>query len=147
MQLTRWTDFALRTLMLLGVQPDDRYVPSSEVSRLFELPPDHLRKVTHELMKQGWIEGKRGAGGGVRLAVDPATLRVGRIVSTLERLDLLECFDPDRDACLISAPCRLKHVLQEATQAFVAVLDQHTLADLVAAPDLRRVLLPLAKDR
>jgi Rrf2 family nitric oxide-sensitive transcriptional repressor len=56
---------------------------------------------------------------------------VGAVVrQTEEDLALVECFAGQ--ACAITAPCRLRHVLGEALGAFLAVLDRYTLADLLA---------------
>lgn len=42
-----------------------------------------------------------------------------------------ECFDKASNTCTIARACRLRDVLQEAANAFHAVLDRYTLADLV----------------
>ena len=44
----------------------------------------------------------------------------------------MECFDPASNQCRLSSHCRLKGVLGQAMQAYLAVLDGVTLADLVA---------------
>jgi len=55
---------------------------------------------------------------------------------------LVECFDPKTDRCAITGPCRLRGVLRKALQAYFAVLDEYTLADLaVKHPVLERMLL------
>jgi Rrf2 family nitric oxide-sensitive transcriptional repressor len=41
-----------------------------------------------------------------------------------------ECFAPDGGHCVISSCCKLKGVLAEAVNAFYAVLDHYTLADI-----------------
>jgi Rrf2 family nitric oxide-sensitive transcriptional repressor len=43
----------------------------------------------------------------------------------------VECFNAASDTCRISPTCRLKGVFQEATQAFLDVLDHYTIEDLV----------------
>ena len=54
-----------------------------------------------------------------------------------------ECFDRAHNTCGIVRACRLKGMLGEAVEAFNAVLDQYTLADLVANRSaLARILLP-----
>lgn len=45
--------------------------------------------------------------------------------------DLLACFQKETDRCRISRVCRLKTILFEARDAFLAVLDRYTLADLL----------------
>jgi Rrf2 family nitric oxide-sensitive transcriptional repressor len=45
---------------------------------------------------------------------------------------VVECFEPSQNHCRMNSNCRLKGVLSQATQSFLAVLDGITLADLVA---------------
>jgi Rrf2 family nitric oxide-sensitive transcriptional repressor len=56
---------------------------------------------------------------------------------------LVECFDRAVNTCPLSPACGLKGVLREASDAFFAVLDRHTLADLVAEPRWETRLLSL----
>jgi Rrf2 family nitric oxide-sensitive transcriptional repressor len=51
---------------------------------------------------------------------------------TEEKMDLVECFDPDTSHCRIEPVCGLRGVLEEALDAFLNTLDRYTLADLVA---------------
>lgn len=80
----------------------------------------------------GFIETIRGRYGGIRLAKKPEEINVGQIVRIMENdFTLLECFDKGTNHCVISPACKLKHVLNEALQAFHQVLDQYTLNDLI----------------
>jgi Rrf2 family nitric oxide-sensitive transcriptional repressor len=64
--------------------------------------------------------------------------------STEDSFALVECFDRERNACVISPACGLRGVLDEALRAFLAVLDRYSLADLIAnagsARRMRRLL-------
>jgi Rrf2 family nitric oxide-sensitive transcriptional repressor len=42
--------------------------------------------------------------------------------------DLLECFNVKENTCPILPACKLRGVLGQAQQAFMAVLDEYTLA-------------------
>src|SRR4051794_30604825 len=63
MQLTRFTDYALRTLLYLGSHPG-QVVPASAISDAFGISPDHLAKAAKWLTQHGYVRGARGAGGG-----------------------------------------------------------------------------------
>ena len=68
----------------------------------------------------------------MRLAVPAMDLCLGTVVRATETdFSLVECFDPALNQCRINQNCRLKGVLNRATQSFLAVLDGITLADLV----------------
>jgi len=145
MNLTRYTDYSLRLLIYLALHPD-RDVPASEVSIAFEISEHHVAKAAKDLTRAGYLTARRGRGGGLRLARPPAEIELGEVVRHTEDLDLLECFDAERDQCKITPACTLKGVLGRAGDAFLAVLDEVTLADLVEPHEraLRR-LLPRAE--
>lgn len=146
MRLTRYTDYALRTLLYLGAQDlgtgAPRQASIGEIARAYGISENHLTKVVHQLGRLGLVRTIRGRGGGLRLALPPGEIVIGAVVrQTEEDLALVECFGSG--ACAITPACRLRHVLGEALGAFLAVLDRYTLADLLAdgsAPDLMRLL-------
>ncbi|MBO6634602.1 Rrf2 family transcriptional regulator [Parvibaculum sp.] len=141
MRLTLHTDYALRLLMHLAVAPD-RLVTIAEVSEAFAISRNHLVKVAHELGKAGFVETTRGRGGGLRLAHAPERIVIGDVVRAMEEdFRIVECFDREANTCCIAPACRLKRLLRDALDAWLAVLDEATLADLVARPaPLRRLL-------
>ncbi len=81
-------------------------------------------------------------GGGLRLARPPEEIAIGDVVRAMEEdFRIVECFDRDANSCCIAPTCRLKRLLKEALDAWLAVLDGATLADLVEKPaPLRRLL-------
>ncbi|GJD42563.1 HTH-type transcriptional repressor NsrR [Methylobacterium cerastii] len=133
MRLTRYTDYALRTLIYVGLH-ERRQSSIAEIARAYGISESHLTKVVHQLGRLGLIQTTRGRGGGLRLAKPPADIIVGAVVrQTEEDLALVECFAGG--ACAITAPCRLRRALGEALAAFLAVLDGYTLADLLGGSD------------
>ena len=141
MRLMVYTDYALRLLMLLALKSGDSATIQETADR-YGISKNHLMKIAHRLGQAGIIETTRGRRGGLRLARNPSQISVGDVVRlTEEDFTLVECFDPDRNQCVIASACRLKTALGEARDAFLAVLDGYTLADLVARPTaLRRIL-------
>jgi Rrf2 family nitric oxide-sensitive transcriptional repressor len=131
MQLTRFSDYALRILLYLGAHPG-QVVRTAAISEAYDISPDHIVKVAKWLTQHGYVAAHRGKGGGITLCRKPAAIRIGALIRETEpHLDLLECFDAKATACPITSACRLKKALQRAHAAFFAVLDEHTLADLL----------------
>lgn len=131
MQLTRYSDYALRVLIYLALEPERR-VTIEEIADAYRVSKAHLMKVVHQLGLRGYVETARGRGGGLRLARAPDEIRIGEVVrSTEENLELVECFQP-QSGCAIEPSCAMRSVLREALEAFLAVLDRTTLGDLVA---------------
>lgn len=132
MRLTRYTDFSLRVLIYLALRPD-HLATIEEISEAYGISRAHLMKVVHRLGQGGFVETTRGRGGGLRLAREAERITVGEVVRhSEERMDLVECFDPETNTCRIAPACVLQGVLGEALDAFLGILDACTLADLVA---------------
>jgi len=148
MHLTLHTDFALRLLMLLALEPDELHT-IEEVARRYRISRNHLMKVAQTLTQQGFIESLRGRGGGLKLAKLATRINLGAVVRTTEdSLALVECFDRERNSCVVSSACGLRGPLEEALAAFLAVLDRYTLADLISNPvAYRRMQRLLAEKR
>lgn len=135
MHITRYTDYSLRVLMYVALQRE-RLCTIREVADSYGISKNHLMKVVHELNLKGYLHTVRGKHGGIRLGRPPEEIKLGRLVRETEQdLALVECFESGNE-CVIAPACRLKGVLAEALQAFLAVLDRYTLADLLI-PDQR----------
>lgn len=129
MQLTLFSDYALRVLLYLTMHRDRR-VAVPEISTAYGISQHHLVKVVQLLIERGWVESVRGRGGGLRLAREPAEINVATVVRVTEpHLNLVECFDERANTCPIDPACGLKKVLVRAQEAFMTELEQHTLAD------------------
>ncbi|MEJ5990072.1 Rrf2 family transcriptional regulator [Ramlibacter sp. PS3R-8] len=132
MKLTTFTDYCLRVLIYLAVQPGQR-ATIAQIAAAFDVSDNHLVKVVHFLGKQGYLHNVRGKGGGMELARPTEDIVVGEVVRTTEGAgQVAQCFGEHRDDCVIAPQCRLRGVLGEAVAAFYRVLDDYTLADLVA---------------
>ncbi|MCC2113814.1 MAG: Rrf2 family transcriptional regulator [Hyphomicrobiales bacterium] len=129
MRLTSFTDYGLRALMRLAAEPD-RLFTSDEIARDFGISRHHLVKIVQTLANGGIVATQRGAGGGFRLARNPEQIQLGEIVRLLEaRSALVECFDPNGGACVITQGCRLRGRLKAAREAFLDEFDRTTLAE------------------
>ncbi|MCB9832647.1 MAG: Rrf2 family transcriptional regulator [Planctomycetes bacterium] len=131
MQLTQFTDFALRLLIHLAITPGER-VPLPRIAAAYGISQNHLVKTVQTLVAEGFVKSWRGRSGGLELARPAEEIIVGEVVRVTEPgLDLLGCFDDDADICVISPTCRLKGLLRTALASFVRELDAVTLADIV----------------
>lgn len=131
MRLTDYTDYALRTLMYLGVHADAT-ATIQEIADAYGISKNHLMKVVHEFGQAGYIETSRGRGGGIRLGRPASEISIGDVVRLAEgEFTLVECFGVDGNRCVITSACKLKSVLKRALDAYMSELDRHTLADLI----------------
>jgi len=141
MQLTQYTDYALRTLIYLGMHPDRRCT-ITEISEAFKINRNHLVKVVHKLSTSGWIMTVRGKTGGMTLNMAPDQINIAAVVRDTEpHMDLLECFDMQTNTCSIAPVCTLRGVLYEARKAFLDVVAKYSLADVLGNRDMLAQLL------
>lgn len=140
MKLTSFTDYTLRVLMYLALDPE-RLATIQGIAEAYQISENHLMKVVHHLAKSGVVESVRGKGGGIRLALPADKIRIGRVVKEAEGdTPIVECFS-DHDTCRITPNCKLAGVLARAFTALYDSLDQYTLADLIERPQpLIRIL-------
>ena len=133
MRLTQWTDYSLRVLMYCAAcEHRNLPVTITEIADSHAISRSHLTKVVHQLGTQGLLGTTRGRGGGLRLCRPAAEINVGAVVRQTETdFAMVECFDAPTNQCGLSPQCRLKGVLQQATNSYLAVLDSVTLADLI----------------
>ena len=145
MQLTQYTDYSLRILIALAINPGE-WQTVTTVSKAYGISRNHLVKVVARLAERGYVETQRGKGGGMRLARAAAQIRLGSVVRDMEaELGVVECLEADGGHCVITPACGLKGVLAEATRGFLAVLDRHSLDDLrqQRAPVARLLGIPV----
>ena len=132
MKLTSYTNYALRSLQLAALNAPG-LVRIDDVVQIHQLAKPHVRKIVHELGRAGLIVTHRGRSGGFQLAMPADKIVVGDVVRLTEgAMDVVECFDPDTNTCPLIGVCKLSRAFQQATQAFMAVLDDLTIADIAS---------------
>ncbi|WP_331377040.1 RrF2 family transcriptional regulator [Sinorhizobium chiapasense] len=139
MRLTRYTDYAIRTLTYLGAREAD-VCSIREIAEAFDISQNHLMKIVQDLASAGFIKSTRGRNGGIQLARSADEMNLGALLRHTEGLtDLVEC-----SGCLIAPACSLPPILSEATRAFVSVFEKYTIADLLRRKRDLQVLLRAA---
>jgi Rrf2 family nitric oxide-sensitive transcriptional repressor len=143
MRLTLHSDFALRVLIKVGVD-NGKLTTINAIAQSFGISKSHLMKVVNDLSRKGYLDTVRGRNGGIRLKREPRDINIGQVVrDTEDQLDVIGCLE-HKGYCQIERVCVLRGALRNATEAFLAVLDGHTLADLIKP---QRVLSSLLSDR
>ncbi|MGB6536530.1 MAG: Rrf2 family transcriptional regulator [Xanthobacteraceae bacterium] len=130
MRLTLHTDFALRVLIQAALG-GGKLTTIAEIARSFGISQQHLMKVVNDLSQKGYLVTIRGRNGGIRLSRDPREINIGDVVrDTEDKLKVIGCLE-HRGYCRIERVCVLRGALRDAGDAFLAVLDGYTLADLI----------------
>ncbi len=133
MQLSLKTDYALRMLMALA--STDAVLSVEWMAQHYRISRHHLAKVAQQLNAAGLVETLRGRSGGMRLARPAAQINVGAVVREFERFEGFVACMGGAEPCTINGACGLKPALGGALEAFLAHLDNYSLADIASQPD------------
>ncbi|MDK8463312.1 Rrf2 family transcriptional regulator [Marinobacter sp. SS13-12] len=125
MQLKTYTDFGLRVLVYVGTRRG-RSVPRREIATAYGISQEHLRKVIHRMSTLGYVQTTQGKSGGVMLSRSPELVRLGQFV--LEMEENMEIIDCNKQECPLQGGCTIKSAVNAARDAFVATLNEYTLA-------------------
>ncbi len=130
MQLTRQTEYAIRTLIELVKTPEGTMVNSKSIAEKHNLPEKFLNKTIQILVRAGMVETRRGMQGGIRLAVSPDSVTIADVLAAIEgKLALNPCLGSGHH-CENQSVCPVRQVLQRTQEAILAELSKETLADL-----------------
>ncbi|WP_299554718.1 Rrf2 family transcriptional regulator [uncultured Tateyamaria sp.] len=130
MQLSKFSDYAVRILMHLAVA-DKHILTTRQIANIHGAKYNHLAKVTQWLVREGYVVSMRGRAGGLKLAKDTKEINVGSVLRDLEsQSELVECMRADGGSCIFSPLCPLTTALKVAQTAFFDSLCQLTLKDL-----------------
>jgi Rrf2 family nitric oxide-sensitive transcriptional repressor len=128
MRLNKSTSHAVRILIDCA-KAEGRLIKVAEIAERLDITQQNAFKIVHLLSKAGFLASVRGRHGGVRLARSAAVIRIGDVVRSIETLGREETEADGRGS--------LHRIVDDALDAFISVLDQHTLEDMAAAQHIR----------
>ncbi|ETW91989.1 MAG: hypothetical protein ETSY1_45785 [Candidatus Entotheonella factor] len=135
LRFSQSTDMAIHGLWALArLEEPKRFLLLSEIARPQNVSESYLSKVFQKLTRKGLVKAVRGKRGGYALARLPEEISVGDIVRAMEAEDaqpMYRCLAEER-SCAATASCLLLTVFAEAEQRMYEVLDNVSLADLIA---------------
>ncbi len=132
MRMSRKCDYALRSLILIGLDPHDGYHNIAEIAQAEDIPPKYLEQVLLALKNAGILSAKSGPNGGYRLQKDPAEIPVLDIVRLIDGpVAPARCVSRTaHEKCPRESICGLRPVLAEVRDAIAKILGDMTLADV-----------------
>jgi Rrf2 family nitric oxide-sensitive transcriptional repressor len=132
MQLTRFTDLGLRTMMLLAAgEAEDRRVTTRAIAVGANASENHIAKAVARLADLGMVNTQRGRAGGLGLTDAGRRTSIGWLVRRLEGdKEVIEC--EGSNPCPLISACRLRGALAQAKNAFYRELDRYTIGDLTS---------------
>ena len=125
--LSQTCEYALRAVACLARQPGE-FVTASALAEATTVPPDYLSKVLQQLASAKVVQGRRGVGGGYRLARDPREINLHDIIDAMGVISRIRaCPTGDQRDGL----CPLHETMDRAIRAAEQVFRDTTLADLI----------------
>jgi len=134
LKISQKLEYAMRAMIELSLRRDEGVlVPAREIAEAQQIPPRFLEQQLGALHKAGLVESFRGAGGGCRLAKDPAEVRVADIADAIEgQLFPMFCLEPSDHTCFADSRCGLQGFWGDVARAIQRVFEETTVADLAA---------------
>lgn len=124
MRLNKSTSHAVRILIDCA-KAEGRLIKVAEIAQRLDITQQNAFKIVHLLSKAGFLASARGRNGGVRLSRGAAEIRIGDVVRSIESLGQEEAEEAVGQGSL-------HRIVDDALEAFISVLDQHTLEDMAA---------------
>lgn len=132
--LTAKGKYGLKALVYLAQFPEGQLALVTDIANANNIPKKFLDAILSELRNAGFVQSRKGKGGGYRLAKRPEQIKVGSVVRVLDGpLAPIPCASHTRyeacDDCDV-ATCQVRHMMLNVRNAIAEVLDSTTLAQM-----------------
>ena len=136
--LSKKAKYGLKAMAILAKEYGHGPLLIGEIAKRERIPPKFLELILLELKKKGFLNSKKGKGGGYYLSKLPETISVGALIRALDGpLALLPCVSQmayERCAeCPDEELCGIRMVFKEVRDSTAQILERITLAEMTAA--------------
>ena len=134
LKISQKLEYAIRAMIELAEHRDEgTLVPAREIAERQQIPVRFLEQQLGALSRAGLVESFRGAGGGCRLAHDPADISVAQVADAIEgQIYPVFCLEPSDHTCFADSRCGLQGFWADVARAVQEVFERTTVADLAA---------------
>jgi Rrf2 family protein len=135
--LTRKSKYGLKALLQLAEDAGRGPVLVAALAERQRIPKKFLEAILLDLKRHGFLQSRKGKGGGYLLNRPPTAITVGQVIRVLEGpLALVPCASQTQyrpcEECPDEATCGVKIAMVEVRDATSKILDRTTLAALNA---------------
>lgn len=134
MKLSQRGHYALRAVIVLGMNYSDSVVRIQTISAAQNIPKRFLEQILNDLKAAGVLESRRGIAGGYRLRRPPDEISLAEIIRHIEGpLAPVGCVSEkyyERCSCPSEEKCGIRSIMKEVREAIVKVLETVTVAQL-----------------
>ncbi len=115
MEITRETDYAIRCVLFLAMQPD-RVFMVGEIAEKQDVPKPFLAKILQKLVKGNIVSSIRGVKGGFRLFKNPKDISLLNVIEAVDGPVSLNVCVVDKRSCDRSGYCSIHPVWVDLRQ-------------------------------
>ena len=134
MKLSLRGEYALRAMLVLGLNYEQPVVRIQTISDQQNIPKRFLEQILNDLKSGGMVQSKRGVAGGYRLAKRPEQITLASVVRHVEgALAPVSCVSEkfyEKCSCPDESRCAIRSVMKEVRDAIVKIAEQVTVAEL-----------------
>jgi len=134
MKLSVRGEYALRALLVLGLNYDQSVVRIQTISEQQNIPKRFLEQILNDLKSAGVVQSRRGVAGGYRLSRPPEQIPLAVIIRHIEgALAPVSCVSErfyEKCSCPDESRCAIRSVMKEVREAVVRIAERLTIADL-----------------
>jgi Rrf2 family protein len=134
MKLSLRGEYAVRALLVLGLNCEQPVVRIQTISDQQNIPKRFLEQILNDLKSAGMVRSKRGVAGGYRLARRPEQITLASVVRHIEgALAPVSCVSEqfyEKCSCPDESRCAIRCVMKEVRDAIVAIVERVTIAEL-----------------
>ena len=134
MKLSLRGEYALRALLVLGLNYDLPLVRIQAISDQQNIPKRFLEQILNDLKSANLVQSKRGVAGGYRLAKRPEEISLAAVIRHIEgALAPVSCVSErfyEKCSCPDESRCAIRTVMKDIREAVVQIAERVTIADL-----------------
>jgi Rrf2 family cysteine metabolism transcriptional repressor len=134
MKLSVRGEYALRALLVLGLNHGQPVVRIQAISDQQNIPKRFLEQILNDLRSAGIVQSRRGVAGGYRLARRPEEITLAAVVRHIEgALAPVSCVSErfyEKCSCPDESRCAIRSVMKEVRESIVRIMERVTVAEL-----------------
>jgi Rrf2 family transcriptional regulator, cysteine metabolism repressor len=134
LKITYKGDYALKAILDLSTHsPNNGVVPLVDISQRQNVPLQYLEQIMLILKGAGYVNSKRGIGGGFFLSRDPADITIGEIIRLIEGpVEPIICGKANHDSsCGEEEQCAFREIWVQVAQSTSQIVDHTSFADII----------------
>lgn len=134
MKLSLRGEYALRALVVLGLNYGKSVIRIQTISEQQNVPKRFLEQILNDLKSAGVVDSRRGIAGGYRLSKPPEQISLALVIRHMEGpLAPVSCVSEkfySRCTCPDEKRCGIRSIMKEVRDAVVKILEGVTVAEL-----------------